>query len=67
MEKAAKEAGQDIEVPFTPGRNDTTQELTDVASFEPLEPTADGFRNYVGSESYRVPEEALVDRCIYSR
>jgi catalase-peroxidase len=62
IEAAAKKAGHDVSVPFTPGRMDTTQEWTDAESFAPLEPQADGFRNYVGSTSYMRPEEALVDR-----
>ncbi|MEE4186130.1 MAG: catalase/peroxidase HPI [Gammaproteobacteria bacterium] len=62
IEKAASDAGFDITVPFTPGRNDTTQELTDVASFAALEPTADGFRNYYGPDSYRTPADMLVDK-----
>jgi len=62
IEKAAADAGQKIEVPFAPGRTDATQEQTDAESFEPLEPRADGFRNYVQAD-YAVPTEALlVDR-----
>ena len=62
VEKAAKAAGQDIVVPFTPGRMDASQEQTDAASFAALKPRADGFRNYVGGRQFMKPEEALVDR-----
>ena len=62
VEKAAADAGTPTKVPFTPGRMDTTQELTDAASFAPLEPTADGFRNHYEGEQFMAPEEALVDK-----
>ncbi|WP_421994313.1 catalase/peroxidase HPI [Reyranella sp.] len=63
IEKAAKAAGHDVTVPFTPGRMDTSQEQTDVPSFAPLEPVADGFRNYLHGGSRRLkPEEWLVDK-----
>ena len=62
IEKAAKAAGQDVVVPFTPGRSDATQEQTDAASFEPLKPRADAFRNYLSGRQFMQPEEAMVDR-----
>jgi catalase-peroxidase len=62
VERAAADAGYDVTVPFEPGRVDASQEQTDVASFEALEPVADGFRNYVGEGADRSAEEILVDR-----
>jgi catalase-peroxidase len=62
VEKAAKNAGYDIEVPFEPGRTDALQDQTDIESFAVLEPTADGFRNYVGDGQRRRAEELLLDR-----
>ncbi len=62
VELAARNAGHDVEVPFSPGRTDAVQEQTDVESFAVLEPTADGFRNYAGNGHRRAAEELLVDR-----
>src|SRR5271166_3865433 len=62
IEKAAKGAGHDVKVPFTPGRMDASQEQTDIDSFAPLQPTADGFRNYLRGEQRLSAEELLVDR-----
>ncbi|MFZ6013161.1 MAG: catalase/peroxidase HPI [Bacteroidota bacterium] len=62
VEKAAKNAGHDVKVPFTPGRADALQEQTDVESFEVLEPAADGFRNYVKSKHTATAEEMLIDK-----
>ena len=62
VEKAAKDAGFDVAVPFTGGRGDATQEWTDVESFEPMEPKADGFRNYLSTRHSVKTEELLLDR-----
>ena len=62
IEDAAKKAGQNVQVPFKPGRTDASQAQTDVNSFAVLEPTADGFRNYFGEGNYRSPAEMLVDK-----
>jgi catalase-peroxidase len=62
IEKAAKNAGYDVKVSFTPGRTDASQEQTDAHSFAPLEPVADGFRNYYPGKPLMSPEEALLDK-----
>lgn len=62
VEKAAKDAGQDVQVPFNPGRMDASQAQTDVNSFAVLEPTADGFRNYFAENNRLSPAEMLVER-----
>ena len=62
IEKAAKAGGYDVKIPFHPGRMDASQEHTDIESFVPLEPTADGFRNYLNGNRRLAPEELLVDR-----
>jgi catalase-peroxidase len=69
VEKAAKDAGVDVKVPFTPGRMDASQEQTDVESLAPLEPRADGFRNYINSKKHQfmTPVEAFVDRAALLR
>src|SRR5581483_4505451 len=62
VEKAAKDAGYDVKVPFAPGRTDASQEQTDVEAFAVLEPTADGFRNYLQPGQKLSPETFLLDR-----
>jgi len=62
IEQAAKAAGYTVEVPFTPGRTDASQEMTDVNSFAVLEPTADAFRNYYSDSSYTSPTRMMVDK-----
>jgi catalase-peroxidase len=62
VEKAAKSAGHEVRVPFSPGRTDASPEQTDVEAFAVLEPTADGFRNYLRGSDRRRPEELLIDR-----
>jgi len=62
IERAAKSAGHDVQVPFTPGRTDATAEQTDAEAFEVLEPVADGFRNYIGDVDKKAAAELLIDR-----
>src|SRR5207245_11324770 len=62
VEEAAKRAGHDVKIAFSPGRTDASQEQTDVHSFAVMEPTADGFRNYLRSGQHLSAEELLVDR-----
>jgi catalase-peroxidase len=64
VEQAAKNAGYDVQVPFTPGRTDASQEQTDVESFAVLEPTADGFRNYLGQGHEEPAEHLLIERAL---
>jgi catalase-peroxidase len=62
IEQAAKNAGHEVQVPFSPGRTDASAEWTDVDAFAVLEPMADGFRNYFRADDKRRPEELLIDR-----
>ena len=62
IERAAKAAGHDVEVPFAPGRGDATDDLTDAESFEPLEPIHDGYRNWLKADYAVKPEELMLDR-----
>jgi catalase-peroxidase len=62
IEKAAKDAGHDVKVPFTPGRGDATPEMTDAASFDVLEPRADAFRNFYSDDAYGSPTDMLVEK-----
>ena len=62
VEQAAKQGGHDVQVPFTPGRTDATQEQTDVVAFAVLEPTADGFRNYLQKGHELAAEHLLIDK-----
>jgi catalase-peroxidase len=64
IERAAKNAGNEVKLAFTPGRTDATQEATDTESFSVLEPRADGFRNFLGSSHSRSPEQRLLDRAL---
>jgi catalase-peroxidase len=62
VEHAAKEAGVSVAIPFTPGRTDTSQQMTDVNSFAVLEPTADAFRNYYSDNSYGSPAKMMIEK-----